>query len=79
MERQYSETSCERQLEGLSADLSHDFSAQLDLRIRGEIFEDAAGAHTCVDNRIVGAANVGSITQTLEESTFTLQQKFFQH
>jgi hypothetical protein len=75
---------------GLGAYLIHDFDEQWSLRLRGEIFEDAGGArtctgginfaggvNTCAGSPAGGAAGAGGITQTLWESTSTLQYKPF--
>ena len=73
---------------GLGAYLIHDFDERWSLRLRGEIFEDAGGArtctgginfaggaNTCAGSPFGGAVGAGGITQTLWESTSTLQYK----
>jgi hypothetical protein len=65
MERQHGQASCQRPPPEFSANLIHDFSGQLSIRIRGKISEDAGGANTCVGSPIDGRAGVGGISQTL--------------
>jgi hypothetical protein len=75
---------------GLGAYLIHDFDEQWSARFRGEIWEDAGGARTCIGginfaggtntcagSPFGGGAGPGGIAQTLWENTYTLQYKPF--
>lgn len=72
--------------DGFAGRLIHDFNERWSLRVRGEIFEDAGGARTCLGtfntagatNTCSGATNTAPAlpqAQTLWETTWTLQYR----